>query len=107
MCKALKERQFFPGVCVSQGDVLLLMHLFVQTVQLHLQGLEEALPLRLLALRSSQSLVTLLHLVLHRLQLGTTQTSHINTNSLKHKHTHTQLLAKGVNLAGSVLGDTK
>lgn len=44
-------------------------HLFVQTLQLHLQVLQEALPLNQLALSSSQSLVALLHVVLHRLQL--------------------------------------
>lgn len=46
-------------------------HLLVQTLQLHLQGLQEALPLDQLALSSSQSLVALLHLGLHRLQLDT------------------------------------
>lgn len=44
-------------------------HLFVQALQLHLQGLQEALPLGQLTLGSSQSLVALLHLILHRLQL--------------------------------------
>lgn len=45
-------------------------HLFVQTLQLHLQALQEALPLDQLALRSSQGLVALLHLALQRVQLG-------------------------------------
>lgn len=43
--------------------------LFVQTLQLHLQGLQEALPLDQLALSPPQSLVALPHLALHRLQL--------------------------------------
>lgn len=50
---------------LSRGD-----HLFVQTLQLHLQRLQEALPLDQLALRRPQSLVALLHLALHHLQLG-------------------------------------
>ena len=41
----------------------------MQTVQLYLQGLQEALPLNQLSLGSSQSVVALLHFVLHRLQL--------------------------------------
>lgn len=44
-------------------------HLFVQTLQLHLQGLQEALPLHQFALRPPQGLVALLHLTLERVQL--------------------------------------
>lgn len=44
-------------------------HLFVETLQLHLQRLQEALPLGQLTLSSSQSLVALFHLILYRLQL--------------------------------------
>lgn len=44
-------------------------HLFVQALQLHLQVLHEALPLNDLTLSSPQSLVALLHLALHHLQL--------------------------------------
>ncbi len=60
-------------------------HLFVQTLQLHFQGLQEALPLDQLVLGSSQSLVALLDLVLHRLQLDRTQNSHMNAHVLYYK----------------------
>lgn len=61
------------GICsavsrgVSSGAAA---HLFVQALQLHLQALQEALPLDQLALRCSQGLVALLHLALQRVQLG-------------------------------------
>lgn len=44
-------------------------HLFVQALQLHLQGLQEALPLHHFTLGPPQSLVALLHLALQRVQL--------------------------------------
>lgn len=78
--------------CVCSWDHLLHLsppssgvaaHLFVQPLQLHLQGLQEALPIDQLALSSSQSLVALLHLVLHILQLHK-----INTGM----HTHMECM---------------
>lgn len=53
----------------STGAALLTAHLLVQTLQLHLQGLHQALLLHQFAVRSPQSLVVLLHLALHHLQL--------------------------------------
>lgn len=43
--------------------------LFVEALQFHLQGLQEALPLGEFALSPSQCLVALAHLRLHHLQL--------------------------------------
>lgn len=69
---ASADKSFHVCACVSPllaSSPAVASHLFVETLQLHLQGLQEALPLCQLALGSSQSLVALLHLVLHGLKL--------------------------------------
>jgi len=53
-------------------------HLFLQTLQLHFQVLQGALPLDQLILNTSQSLGVLLHGSLHRLQLHGMQKRHRN-----------------------------
>lgn len=54
---------------VSVPSLTTAAYLFVQTLQLHLQGLQETLSLSQLTLGCSQSFIALLHLVLDRLQL--------------------------------------
>ena len=62
-------------------------HLFVKTLQLHLKGLQEALPLSQLPLGSPQSLVALLHLILHRFQLKQRERNHFICGTFVCLHT--------------------
>lgn len=59
----------FSNISWLRSTGCLAPHLFVQALQLHLQVLQKALPLNDLPLSSPQSLVALLHLALHHLQL--------------------------------------
>lgn len=81
----------FPcSLLMGNGDGLD-QYLFVEALQLHLQGLQEALSLTELILGTAQGLVALSHLGLHSFQLKcTTKQQHVSVTD-----THICLTSEG------------